>query len=268
MVALALGSISFQKVIVSFDNRYLVFTLLFILVDGMNVDVSGNIYIADSGNNRVTKWTPGALSGTIVAGGNGSGSNANRLNSPYGMFIGLNTSVIWIADTGNSRIVRWESSSTGIIVCGSYGTKANQFYYPYGLFVDTNASNTLYVADTNNHRIQMWLPGATNGTTVAGQTGVCGTGLNQLCHPTSVTKDTNGNIYITDTSNSRIMQWMIGSTSGVIIAGSSTYGTLPNQLNYPYNVKLDPSGALIVADTYNNRIQKFSNSCGKFQTPL
>jgi hypothetical protein len=114
----------------------------------------------------------------------------------------------------------------------------------------------------------MWLPGATNGTTVAGQTSVCGTGLNQLCDPTSVTKDTNGNIYIADGANSRIMQWMIGSTSGVIVAGSSTHGSLPNQLNYPCNVKLDPSGAVIVADTGNNRIQKFSISCGKFQTSL
>jgi sugar lactone lactonase YvrE len=231
----------------------------------MNVDLNGNIYILDGGNNQVTKWTPGALNGTIVAGGNGEGSNANQLYYPYGMFIGLNTSIIWIADTGNNRIVRWESSSTGIIVCGSYGTEANQFYFPFGLFVDTSASNTFYVADTYNHRIQMWLPGATNGATVAGQTGVCGTGLNQLCYPQSVTKDTYGNIYIIDRSNNRIMQWMIGSTSGVIIGGSSTYGTLPNQLYFPYNIKLDPSGAGIVADTYNNRIQKFSVSCSKFQ---
>jgi sugar lactone lactonase YvrE len=237
-------------------------------VDAFSVDVSGNIYILDAGNNRVTKWTPGALNGIIVAGGNGKGSNANQLNSPYGIFIGLNTSIIWIADSGNSRIVRWESSSTGIIVCGSYGSGANQFNAPDGLFVDTSASNTLYVADTNNHRIQMWLPGATNGTTVAGQTGVCGTGLNQLCYPGSVTKDTNGNIYIGDSSNNRIMQWMIGSTSGVIIGGSSTYGTLPNQLYYPYMVRLDPSGAVIVTDSNNNRIQKFSISCGKFQISL
>jgi len=237
-------------------------------VDAFSVDVSGNIYILDAGNNRVTKWTPGALSGIIVAGGNGEGSKAKQLYSPYGIFIGLNTSIIWIADTYNNRIVRWQSSSTGIIVCGSYGSGANQFNTPFGLFVDTSASNTLYVADTYNHRIQMWLPGATNGTTVAGQTSVCGTGLNQLCDPTSVTRDTNGNIYITDSANSRIMQWMIGSTSGVIIGGSSTYGALPNQLYYPYNAKLDPSGAVIVADSNNNRIQKFSILCGKFETSL
>ena len=212
----------------------------------------------------MTKWIPGAVSGTIVAGGNGTGSNASQLASPDGIFMGSNSSIIWIADTGNSRIVRWESPSTGIIVCGSYGSRSDQFYSPYGLFVDTSASNTLYVADTYNHRIQMWLPGATNGTTVAGQTGVCGNGLNQLCYPVSVIGDQNGSIYITDYSNSRIMRWIIGSTSGIMVAGSSTSGTLPYQLYHPYNVKLDPSGALIVADTGNNRIQKFSASCRKF----
>jgi len=237
-------------------------------VVGISVDASGNIYILDMGNNQVTKWTPGALNGIIVAGGNGVGSTAYQLYSPWGMFIGLNASNIWIADTSNSRIVRWENPRTAIIVCGSYGSGANQFNNPNGLFVDESASNTLYVADTYNHRIQMWLPGATNGTTVAGQTGVCGAGLNQLCKPQSVTKDTNGNIYITDYGNNRIMYWMIGSTSGVIIGGSSIYGTLPNQLHLPLNTKLDPSGDVIVADTFNNRIQKFSILCRKFEISL
>jgi len=244
----------------------LFFIIVFILVRRINVDISGNIYILDAGNNRVTKWLVGATSGIIVAGGNGSGSNANQLYSPYGMFIGSNTSIIWIADTYNHRIVRWESPSTGIIVCGSYGTGANQFYYPHGLFVDTSASNTLYVADTDNHRIQMWLPGATSGITVAGQTGVSGTGLNQLYIPTSVIGDQKGNIFIADCDNSRIVRWTIGSTSGVIVAGSSTYGTLPNQLDYAHSVKFDTTGALIVADTLNYRIQRFSASCGKFHS--
>ena len=231
---------------------------------GISVDVSGNIYILDSGNDWVVKWTPGAVNGTIVAGGNGYGSNANQLATPWAMFIGSNTSVIWIADTYNNRIVRWDSPVVSAIIGGSYGTGSDQFNYPYGIFVDQSASNTIYVADTYNHRIQMWLSGASNGTTVAGQTGVCGNGLNQLCEPDILTGDRNGSIYIVDYSNNRIMRWIIGSTSGIMVAGSSTYGTLPYQLYYPYSVRLDPSGALIVADTSNNRIQKFSVSSGKF----
>ncbi|CAF0795080.1 unnamed protein product [Adineta ricciae] len=230
----------------------------FAYMDGFNVDANGAIYIVDHGNNRVVKWLPGATNGTIVAGGYGSGSSANQLNSPYGIFIPNNSSTIWIADTVNHRIVRWNSSTTGTPICGSYGSGSNQFYYPFGLFVDTNASNTLYVADTYNHRIQRWLSGAINGTTVAGQTRVCGNGYNQLCNPTAVIGDMKGFIYIADRSNSRIMRWVIGSSYGTVIAGSSTMGVLPNQFYYPKNLRIDANGSLIVADTSNNRIQKFS----------
>jgi DNA-binding beta-propeller fold protein YncE len=190
---------------------------------------------------------------------------ANQLYYPGGMFIDVNTSTIWIADSGNNRIVRWNSSLTAVVVCGSAGVGPNQFDNPYGLFVDLSASNTLYVADTFNHRIQMWLSAAQNGITVAGQTDVCGSQLNQLCGPTSVIMDQSGNIYIVDSANNRIMRWTIGSTSGMMVAGDSTYGVLPNQLNNPWNIKLDPSGALIVVDTYNNRIQMFSVSCSKYK---
>ncbi|CAF1039890.1 unnamed protein product [Adineta steineri] len=234
----------------------------FYTMDGISVDLSGNIYILDHGNERATKWVPGAVNGTVVAGNNGMGNRSNQLNLPYGFFVDPITLFIWIADTYNSRIVRWESPSTGIIVCGSNGTRSDQFYSPFGLFVDTINSNTIYVADTFNHRVQMWLQGATNGTTIAGQTSVCGSGLNQLCNPESVIVDTNGYIYIADNTFCRIMRWKIGSTSGTMIAGDSIFGSLPNQLYYPYNIKFDPNGALIIADTYNNRVQKFVASCG------
>ena len=241
------------------------FYLRFILVVAINLDPNGSIYILDAGNNRVVKWTSDGTSGTIVAGGNGQGNNSDQLYTPFGMYVDSSTSFIWIADTGNSRIVRWGSSSPAMIVCGSNGQGADQFYHPQGLFVDTSSSNTLYVADTDNHRIQMWLPEATTGSTPAGKTGDYGSGLNQLWNPRALLVDTNGYMYIVDSGNDRIMRWMVGATSGVIIAGSGTSETSPNQSIYPYNIKFDLGGDLLVADTYNNRIQKFSVSCGKFQ---
>jgi sugar lactone lactonase YvrE len=233
-------------------------------VEAFSIDASGNIYILDVGNARVTKWAPGASTGTLVAGSNVSGSTLNKLSNPYGLFVEPTTSIIWIADTGNNRVVKWLSPSTGVLVCGSAGSNANQFNGPQGLFVDTTASNTLYVADTANHRIQMWLPGASTGTTIAGQTGVSGSGLNQLNNPKTLVLDQNRNMYIVDYGNSRIMRWIVGSTSGILVAGSISYGVLPNQLNYPWSVRVDSTGALIVADTDNNRIQKFPVVCSKF----
>ncbi|CAF0833050.1 unnamed protein product [Adineta steineri] len=184
----------------------------------LNIDVSGNIYILDRLNYCVTKWAPGASTGILVAGGNGQGSSLNQLDSPYDFFVEPNTSYIWIVDYNNCRVVKWMNSSTGVLVAGAgCGTRSSQFYYPTGLFVDTSDSNTLYVADYWNHRIQKWLYGASRGTTVAGQSGVSGSALNQLNKPYTLTVDTSGSLYIVDYGNNRIVLWLLGATSGIVI---------------------------------------------------
>ncbi|CAF0876778.1 unnamed protein product [Adineta steineri] len=231
-------------------------------VTALDIDVSGNMYVLDQGNDRVIKWTPGASSGILVAGGNGQGSSLNQLDSPSDFFIEPNTSYIWIADSANNRIVKWINTSTALLVAGgTQGSKANQFHYPDGIFVDTSDSNTFYVADCNNHRIQKWLYGGSNGTTVAGQSGVYGSALNQLYLPYTLTMDRNKSLYIVDYGNNRIVLWLLGATSGIVIAGTGVSGVLPSQLYEPQSVKLDSTGALIVDDYGNNRIQRFPVLC-------
>ncbi|CAF5162608.1 unnamed protein product, partial [Rotaria magnacalcarata] len=61
-----------------------------------------------------------------------------------------------------------------------------------------------YVADTNNHRVQLFLSGQFNGTTIAGVTAVSGSAVNKLNSPQSLTLDSNLNLYVADTSNNRI----------------------------------------------------------------
>ncbi|CAF4184515.1 unnamed protein product, partial [Adineta steineri] len=236
----------------------------------LNIDVSGNIYILDQNNDRVTKWTPGASTGIVLAGNNGVGSSLTTLNTPWDFFVEPNTSYIWIADSYNNRIVKWINTSTAVLVAGggTSGLKANQLNYPEGLFVDTSDSNTLYIADTYNHRIQKWLYGASNGTTVAGQqSGVSGSALNQLYKPFTLTMDTNKSLYIVDYGNHRIVLWLLGATSGILIAGTGVAGVLPSQLYYPYSARFDSTGALIVNDFSNNRIQRFPVLCSPNMTP-
>ena len=230
----------------------------------MSVDPNGSVYILDGLNGRVTKWTQGVSSITLVAGGNGLGNNTNQLNQSNGMFIDSNTSTIWIADTYNHRIVKWTSPITSIVVCGRYGTEDDQFMYPSGLFIDTSDSNTLYVADTNNHRIQLWLSQGTSGRTVAGITSSPGNRLNQLWYPRAIMVDSDRNMYIVDYWNNRIIKWMIGASSGTIIGRFLNSDETVIQIQYPSNINFDPNGSLFVADTYLNRIQKFIISCRKF----
>jgi hypothetical protein len=262
----------------------LCFFSLSFLVDSMSMDNNGNIYILDGLLARVTKWAPGATTGILVAGGSdfanyydyyyGTDKAASESLyyyqdyfyfefglEPSGIFLELETMIIWLADTYNSQIVKWTNSSTRIVVYGSYGSELNQFANPLGLFIDTNAGNTLYVADTGNHRIQMWPPGATSGVTVAGLTNYYGNGLNQLRYPQALIVDTNMNMFIVDYGNDRIMKWMVGASSGVVIAGSNTYGTLANQFVFPSSISFDSDGSLFVCDVGNNRIQNFAISC-------
>ncbi|CAF0723832.1 unnamed protein product [Adineta steineri] len=238
----------------------------FMEIDEMHTDANGNIYILDGVLSRVTKWTPGSTSGILVAGGGPFidyyDGHVDSMSGSVGMFIDPQALFIWIADTDNNRIVKWVNSTTALTVCGSYGTDSDQFFYPTGLFVDTAAGNTLYVVDCGNQRIQMWLPGATSGLTVAGITSYYGTRLDQLWYPSAIVVDSNQNMFIVDTSNSRILKWKVGASSGVNIAGTEPNGgTLSSQLNTPGSISFSSNGSLFVADTSNNRIQRFIISC-------
>lgn len=98
------------------------------------------------------------------------------------------------------------------------GTASNLLNTPFGASLDDQ--NNLYVADANNNRIQKYLFGATNGTTIAGNAnGSLGIGLNGLKRPSQVVVASNGNFFIADTLNQRIMMWSTGSISGTLVAG-------------------------------------------------
>jgi sugar lactone lactonase YvrE len=188
---------------------------------GVFVDGSGNIYVADNGNNRIQKFPSGSTSatnGVTVAGGNGAGSSANQLNYPYGtsylsgIYMDGNGN-IYTADYNNNRVQKFPAGSTsatnGVTIAGGNGSgnAANQFAGPSGVFVD--GSGNIYVADYYNSRVQKFPAGstsATNGVTVAGGNGA-GSAVNQLYNPTDVFVDGSGNIYVADIVNERIQKW-------------------------------------------------------------
>lgn len=83
------------------------------------------------------------------------------------------------------------------------------------------SSNILYVADKDNNRVQRWLIGALNGSTVAGRAdGIPGAALNELFSPTGTALDSSGNIYVADSGNHRVVFWESGEFSGTIVAGN------------------------------------------------
>ena len=142
----------------------------------------------------------------------------------------------------------------------SSGSASDRLSFPTGIFV-TQTLN-LYVADSGNHRVQLFLSGQMNATTVAGSGAPRTITLNV---PVAVMLDGNGYLFICDFIGHRIIgsgadgfRCIPGCTSGT--------GSASDQLDHPWSFSFDSDGNLFVADSANNRIQKFvldTNSCGE-----
>jgi hypothetical protein len=122
---------------------------------------------------------------------------------------------------------------------------------PWGIFVDTNFD--LYVADTDNHRIQLFKPGELDATTLVGAT-VPGT--IELGGPTGILLDADKYLFILERYNHRIVgQGPHGFRC--LVGCSGSFGSESNQLKKPYAFSFDSYGNMFVSDDQNNRIQKF-----------
>jgi uncharacterized protein (TIGR03437 family) len=259
---------------------------------GVAVDASGNIYIADTVNNVIRKVAAGTGIITTIAGrlgqvgdyGDGGPASAALLWSPAGVGVDV-AGDVFIADTVNN-VIRKISASTGnistvaggtpVIACGTDegfngdggpATSA-ELNRPQGVFVD--ASGNLYIADTENNRIRKVSTSGTittvagNGTGVFSGDGGAATSAG-VASPNSVAVDASGNIFIAGTLNSRIREVAAGTgiittVAGDGVAGFFGDGGLPTNagLNHPGGVAVDASGDIFIADTGNNRIREVS----------
>ena len=211
------------------------------------VDASGNIYVADPGNQRVQKWAPGASAGVTVA----------RGNIPSDVFVDA-TGNIYVTERLNFRVQKWApGASVGVTVAGGngFGSAANQLFWPEGVFVDENAN--IYVGEIATDRVQKWAPGALAGVTVAGGNGR-GSAANQLWGASDVYVDAAGNVFVYDIRNNRIQKWAPGASEGITVAGGNGAGSAANQFQGLRGFYIDASGNIFVADMLNNRIQKWA----------
>jgi sugar lactone lactonase YvrE len=141
---------------------------------------------------------------------------------------------------------------------GGYGNSTTQLSFPYTLTRDPS-SGTLYIADTNNHRVMQYRMGASSGTVVAGGYGP-GNNSTQLNYPIGLYFDSPSNsLVIANAGGNNILRWVLGATNWTLLAGSAngTMGATSTMMYYPVGVTFDSWGNMYVADTYNHRIQFF-----------
>ncbi|CAF3991505.1 unnamed protein product [Adineta steineri] len=151
-----------------------------------------------------------------------------------------------------SSIIGSTNSTTIIAGTGNAGSSSDMLDGPRGIFIDRNLS--LYVADCNNNRIQLFYFGQSNGITIVNSTEVIR--LTPLNCPSGITLDADGYLYITDRYNNRVVasgpngfHCVVGCSGS---ADSTSYG-----LQQPSALSFDSYGNLFVVDTYHDRIQKF-----------
>jgi uncharacterized protein (TIGR03437 family) len=241
---------------------------------GVAVDVAGNLYIADSFNNRIRRVSNGVI--TTVAGNGQAGfigdngpATSAKLDGPQGVAVD-SAGNIYIADTNNNRIrkvsngvITTVAGNGSLFFSGDNGPATNaQLKGPLGVAVDP--AGNIYIADSVNNRIRR----VSNGviTTFAGNGGLGFSGDNgpatsaQLSGTGGVAADSGGNVYIADVNNFRVRR----VANGVIttVAGNGTGGFSGDNglatnaaLNQPNGVAVDLAGNVYVADTGNNRIR-------------
>ncbi len=174
---------------------------------------------------------------------------------PTGMAVDTNGN-IYVADTYNYRIQKFDSSGAFVTTWGSIGDGNGQFIAPDSLAVDL--AGNVYVSDTFNNRIQKF---TSSGAFVTAW-GSYGNGNGQFYYPRGITVDSAGNVYVVDCYNNRIQKF---TSSGQFVTAWGSYGSSNGQFGYPLGITLDSTGNIYVADFGNNRIQKFTSS-GQFVT--
>ena len=222
---------------------------------GLFITNTSNVYVVNgTSSGRVDWWT---WIGTI----NNFVTNGNE--TCFSLVTDLNNNLYCSFSSGHKVIKRSlnTSSNTVAIVAGngSSGFSSSLLKSPRGILI--TASFNLYVADCGNNRVQLFLLGQLNATTVAGN----GTsGAIFLNCPVSIALDGNGYLFIVDQNNHRV----VGSGPAgfrCIVGCYNSNGSASYQLRSPRSLAFDTNGNLMVGDKGNSRIQEFvltSNTCG------
>lgn len=209
------------------------------------LDQQGNMYVADTLNNRLQKLSP---AGDSVSQWGTTGQRGGEYRSPHGLTIDKDGQV-FVADTLNHRIQKLSADGQPLAQWGEQGAKPGQFRSPSGVAVD--AAGSIYVADTGNHRIQKL---SADGELQA-IWGADGRGPGEFRAPVGIVVDDEGSLYVTDSGNHRIQKL---SPAGEASAQWGEEGTEPGQFRNPSGIALDQRGRIYVADTWNNRVQELS----------
>jgi uncharacterized protein (TIGR03663 family) len=207
---------------------------------GLAVDGRGNLYVADTKNNRIQVFDG---NGQFVRSFGASGSADGQLKEPGGVAIDSDGSVI-VADTWNHRIARFGADGSWL---GAFTDESRGFFGPRAVLI---ARDWLYVADTGNKRIvrfdRQWKRVSDWGTS--------GNGPGQFVEPVGLAADSAGNIYVADTGNHRLQ---VFDGEGRFLREFPAFGW-KDFYTEPY-IAIGPGDSVLATDSTEGRVNEYDS---------
>jgi sugar lactone lactonase YvrE len=234
---------------------------------GIATDKQGNVYVVDAGNARIRKLGPSGSQVTMW-GSDGTADGQFKFHDDtkeHGGAIFGDVAVdgqgnVYVADMGNRRVQKFDSTGKFLLKWGSEGTGDGQFRSAGSIAVDGDGN--VYVGDDIAISVQKFDP---TGKFLA-RIGSVGVGEGQFASPAGMAFDAQGNLYLADYENHRIS---IFTKDGQFLRMFGTRGLGDGQFRHPVDVAVDGQGNIYVIndDPNLNFVQKFDNTgryIGKF----
>jgi sugar lactone lactonase YvrE len=264
------------------------------------LDSAGNLYVSDSGNHRVLEYDRPFATDTVADrvfgqpdftshAPNNGGVLPGSLNSPTGIAVDSAGRFprLWVCDFGNNRVLEYDNP-TGTrgrpadhvlgqttFMTNDSGTSRTEMDAPVGVAVD--AQHNVWVTEFDNNRVLVFDDPFETGDYAAdfvlGQTSFTTAtpgclepiSADVLCGPSAVTVDPNGNVYVCDTVNSRVLMYTSPYVTHDRVAdrvfgqpdfasNTASTNTSASALALPTGVAIDPAGNVAIADSGFNRV--------------
>jgi uncharacterized protein (TIGR03663 family) len=208
---------------------------------GLAADPRGNLYVADTKNNRIQVLDN---EGKFVRSFGSAGSGDGQLKEPGGVALDSDGSLI-VADTWNHRIARFGADGTWL---GAFVDDQRGFFGPRAVVI---ARDSVYVADTGNKRIvrfdKKWKRVSDWGTP--------GSGPGQFVEPVGLAADAAGNVYVADTGNHRIQ---VFDGEGRFLREFATFGW-KDFYTEPY-IAIGPGDSVLATDSTEGRVNEYDSA--------
>ena len=210
---------------------------------GVTVDSVGNIYVVDSDNHRIQKFTPDGKFQSVGTQGNGQ----LQFHFPVGISFNTNNQKLYVCDQKNHRVQVLNTDLTYYSTLGRKGRGNGEFENAMDIAFDSNGN--IYITDFHNHRVQIFSQDGSFVRAITnkkqGQT---------LQRPYGIALDSSDTVYVSERNRSCIN---VFTAEGEYLTTFGGKGKAEGQFDWPRGLHIDKNDSLLVCDTNNGRIQIF-----------